>query len=87
MHELSLMKDIVKKIETFAAEQKSNSVVGVNVSIGALAHISPEHFREHFEEETLGTVADGAALRIEVSDDITASHALDVLLTGIEFAQ
>lgn len=87
MHELSLMKDMINKISTIAAEKNARSVVKVSVSIGALAHISEDHFREHFEEETVGTVAEGAKLLVEMSDDITASHALDVMLLGLELSQ
>lgn len=83
MHELSLMKDFIHKIESVARAQGVSKVVGVHVRLGALCHISPNHFVEHFIESSVGTVAEGADLEIDVQEDITHPHAQDVLLDKI----
>ena len=59
-------------------------MVGVAVWIGALAHISASHFREHFEDGSRGSLAQGARLDIEVSDDPEHPQAQDILLRSIE---
>ena len=41
----------------------------MKVKLGALVHISGEHFREHFEQAALGTPAEGARLDIDVLTD------------------
>lgn len=84
MHEMSLMRDLLRKIETLAAEQNAQRVTAVGVRIGALAHISAEHFREHFVDGTRGSIAEHARLDIEMSDDTTDPLAQDILLTHIE---
>ena len=84
MHEFSLMADLLGKIEELALEQRASRVVGVKVKLGALAHISSDHFRDHFVEGVRGTKAEGALLEIEVSDDIDDLNAQDILLESIE---
>ena len=57
MHEHSLMKNLMEKIEQIASEQSAERVVGVKVWLGALSHMSPGHFAEHFEDASAGTLA------------------------------
>ena len=84
-HEFSLMADLMRKIEEIArANGAAGRVVGVSVRLGALAHISPGHFREHFEHAARGSVADGAALRISNATDATNPHAQDIILESVE---
>ena len=84
MHEFSLMADLLRKIEAVSKEAGDKKVVGVRVKLGALAHISADHFREHFEEAIRGTVAEGAKLDVEESPDTNASDAQDILLESIK---
>jgi hydrogenase nickel incorporation protein HypA/HybF len=87
MHEVSLLKDLLRKIEEVARENYSDRVVGVVVKLGALAHISPEHFREHFEIATAGTMIEGADLQIELGADINDEHAQEIMLANVELAE
>jgi len=84
MHEMSLIHDLMRKIETIAREQNATKVVGVKVRLGALAHISADHFREHFEEEAKGTIADGARLDVELLTDENDPQAQDIMLDSVE---
>lgn len=86
MHEFSLMADLLQKIESVADYHEAQRVVGVSVKIGALAHISADHFREHFVELVRGTRADGAQLDIEASDNPGDRYAQDILLKNVEVA-
>jgi len=86
MHEFSLMADLLKKIEKTARDSGSKKVVAVKVKLGALSHITPEHFAEHFEEAVRGTVAEGARLNVEQMTDTNSPTAQDVLLDSIEVA-
>ena len=87
MHELSLLTDLLQKIESIAQENGSDRVIGVSVKLGALAHISPSHLREHFDQAVVGTVAEGARLDIEVLQDEHNPHAQDIMLDSIEVAE
>ena len=84
MHEKSLIDNLVKKIEALAAAHGADRITGVKVRLGALSHISAEHFREHFEHETGGTIAEGASLEVEVSEDLNDPHAQDILLVSVD---
>ena len=83
MHEHGLMKDLMRRIAEAAAGE-SGRVVGVSVWLGALSQMTASHFREHFADASIGTMAANATLDITVSDDIHHEHAAAVLLTGIE---
>lgn len=83
MHESSLIANLLKKIETIALQQDAVRVTGVTVSLGALSHISAEHFREHFQNETIDSIAADAELDIELGEDIDDPNAQDVLLKSV----
>jgi len=59
MHEFSLIKDLIHKITKIAHEQHASKVLSVTVKLGALSHISPDHFREHFIHASHGTITEG----------------------------
>lgn len=84
MHEMHLINDLMKKIITLAADNQAKGISKVTVQLGALSHISGDHFREHFEEAAAGTIAEMASLEIIEEKDIHASDAQDILLKDIE---
>jgi len=84
MHEASLINDLMRRIADVAAAQGSGRVVALDVWLGALSHFSPEHFREHFEDASRGTLAEGADLRMTLSDDIAHRDAQSILLQSVE---
>jgi hydrogenase nickel incorporation protein HypA/HybF len=87
MHELSLMADLLRKVERIADEQGGGRIARLTVRLGALSHFSPSHFREHFERASTGTRAQGAALDIHTSTDIGDPRAQDVLLESVDVAE
>jgi hydrogenase nickel incorporation protein HypA/HybF len=87
MHEFHLINDLMKKIAHVAHEQHATRVAGVKVRLGALAHISADHFREHFVEAAAGTLAEGAKLEIEEARDENDPHAQDIMLESVEVEQ
>ncbi|MCB1502017.1 MAG: hydrogenase maturation nickel metallochaperone HypA [Bauldia sp.] len=84
MHEHALIADLVREILRAAEREQAKAVTGISVWLGALSHMSPDHFAEHFEDAAVGTIAEGAEITAEVSDDIDDPRASSVLLTGIE---
>lgn len=84
MHEISLIKDLLKKIKTISKSHKNSKIISVQVKLGALSHISASHFREHFKEWTINTPAEGAKLRIKVSKNQKDPHAASILLENVE---
>jgi hydrogenase nickel incorporation protein HypA/HybF len=84
MHETGVVHGLVHRLQAAAHDAGAERVSGVTVYLGALSQMSAEHFREHFAAEVLGTVAEGATLTIEVSDDPAAPDALSVVLRSVE---
>ena len=84
MHERALMADVVRKIEEVARTRRSTRVTRVGVRLGALSHFTPAHFRAHFADAALGTLAEGAEVDALPDDDLTAASAGDVVLESVE---
>lgn len=84
MHEASLMKGLMRRIDEIADAESARKVTQVSVWLGALSHMSAGHFKEHFDEAAAGTRARGARLEIETSDDIDDPNAHDILLRSVE---
>lgn len=84
MHEASLMTGLMRRIETIAAAEGATRVVRVAVRLGALSHMSPEHFLEHFAQASAGTLAEHARLDISVSEDTRDADAQDIVLESVE---
>jgi len=83
MHEMSLINNLLHKIESIAKEQKADHITSVRVRLGALSHISADHFKGHFIDGVKGTIAEGALLNIEVSDDLHDPQAQDIMLLSV----
>lgn len=84
MHEQSLMKDLMSKINAIGQEAQARSIVKVRVKLGALSHISADHFKEHFVLAAKGGLAEQAQLDIEVSTDLNDPQAQEILLDSVE---
>jgi hydrogenase nickel incorporation protein HypA/HybF len=84
MHERALMNDLMREIEEVARAGGATRVTRVSVRIGALAHFTPEHFREHFADASHGTLAEGAAVDAVLEDDLDDPRAAGVVLESLE---
>ncbi len=69
MHESSLVADLLEKIDVIARQNAAQTVNAIEISVGALAGIGLDHLREHFNAAARGTAAEGAELRLKLSDD------------------
>ena len=70
MHEMSLLRGLMSQIERIALGHGANRVSVVRLRLGPLAHIEPDHLRDHFVAAARGTAADGARLDIETTDEL-----------------
>jgi len=62
MHETALVRDVVRRIEDLAQATGARRITGAKIWLGALSHLSGEHFREHYALEAQGSIAAGAIL-------------------------
>ena len=66
MHEIGLVEDILSVINTKLKESEPNSEVKkVNIVIGELEHLSPDHFEFHFRQRTKATPLERAELNFK----------------------
>ena len=79
MHERSVLRGVLAQLDADAATEGAARITRVTVRLGALSHFTPEHFREHFEDASRGTVAEGAAV-----DAVTADELTGVVIESVE---
>ena len=84
MHETGIVKDLVHRLEHAAAAAGARRVSCAHVWLGALSQFSAGHFRDHFEEEARGTLAEGARLEIEESSDPLDPSAQHVVMRSVD---
>ena len=84
MHEASLMASLMRQIDSVARAEQASQVVSVSVWLGALSHISEQHFAEHFSHAAAGTLAEGARLSVTLSTDIGHADAELIRLESVE---
>ncbi len=66
MHELSLAESVIQIVGTTARREGATRVRAVRLAIGQLAAVEVEALRFCFGAVSRGTLADGAALEIDV---------------------
>lgn len=84
MHESSMMVGLLRQVEAVAREKGADRILAVDLRIGALAGMTAEHLREHWDLAVAGGVAEGADLRVTVSDDPFEHGAYGVTLTSVD---
>lgn len=78
------MKALMRQIESVAGAEQADRVTVVRVRLGALAHMSPDHFREHWEVAARGGIAERAELEIDLSDDLEDPAAQNLSLLSLD---
>lgn len=84
MHEASLMKDLMNRLRSIADQENAERITAVQVWLGALSHMSREHFLEHFNDAARGSIAENAEVEITVSEDTENPNAQSIMLQGVE---
>jgi hydrogenase nickel incorporation protein HypA/HybF len=87
MHETALVRDVVRRMIELARVAGACRIAGARIWLGALSHLSAEHFREHFAVEARDTIAAGAVLAITVSDNPSHPHAQHVRLESVDLKE
>jgi hydrogenase nickel incorporation protein HypA/HybF len=84
MHEQALMADLMRQVLKTAGDAGARRVTAISVWLGALSHMTPGHFAEHFADAARGTIADGATVTAHTSDDIHDPRATGVVVKHVE---
>jgi len=84
MHERALMNDVVREVEAVARHAGAVRVTRISVRLGALSHFTPEHFREHWDDASRTTLAEGADVDAYLDEDTASPRATGVVLESVE---
>lgn len=84
MHETGILRNLVRRLDEAANANGARRICRAHVWLGALSQFSAGHFREHFEEEARGTLAEGAELEIEELADPLDPSAHHVVIQSVE---
>lgn len=83
MHEHSLMKNLVRRVEEVVRAEGALRAVAVRLRVGAGAHLTPDHLREHFVIAARGTAAEGAELELAPLEGPADPLAPDIVLESV----
>jgi hydrogenase nickel incorporation protein HypA/HybF len=78
------MDDLLRKVLAAAEAEGATAVTRIRVRLGALSHFTPDHFREHWEDASRGTLAEGAEVEARLDDALTGEAAQGVVLESVE---
>lgn len=65
MHEIGVLFEVVKTVESFAAENEVENISGLVLQIGELSSMIPKYMQELYPAAVEGTILDGSVLEIE----------------------
>jgi hydrogenase nickel incorporation protein HypA/HybF len=68
MHEIHLLKDLLKDLNESAAKNDIKKITKVYLKMGEMTEINPEILKHYFKEHAQGTPAENAEIVLEKSD-------------------
>ncbi len=83
MHEETLLRDLRRKLVELSQREGNVTIRRVRLWVGALAHTSPEALRHRWGDVVAGTLAQGATLELDVSDDSSDPAAQGIRLVDV----
>lgn len=66
MHELSILKEMIRIVEDTISDQNVSAVMRIVLQVGELSSIYPDYLRELYPMAAYKTALEGSALEIEV---------------------
>jgi hydrogenase nickel incorporation protein HypA/HybF len=84
MHDRALMADLLREIEELVQREGAIRASRIAVRLGALAHMTAEHFAGHFADASIGTAAEGATVDRHAETDTGAPGAQGIRLCSVE---
>jgi hydrogenase nickel incorporation protein HypA/HybF len=74
VHELSLCANLIEQLEQLAVEAAAAKVGRIELKIGVLSGVEPQLMAAAFGMAQVGTIAENAALFIEVTQPVIHCH-------------
>jgi Zn finger protein HypA/HybF involved in hydrogenase expression len=85
MHERGVFQNLMRKIDSVARAEGASRVTQITVRLGPALRLTPEHFQEHFDWESRGTLAEGAEVLIKNWTEAYGDAAA-ILLESVDLA-
>jgi len=77
MHELSVCLSLLQQVETIARERNATRVTAITLNIGPLSGVEPELLKNAYPLAAAGTVAEEAALIMNIADIVVRCSQCD----------
>ena len=68
MHEMSIAVELLRQLESIAAERDIEQIEEITVQTGLMRQVVPDALEVAFQALAAGTIADGAAIVVEAVD-------------------
>ena len=82
MHEAGIVDRILDIVVARAAEAGALRITSIDLEAGALARVSEESLRFHWEQRAAGTPAEGAVLHVVETDEPTDLRLISIDVEG-----
>ena len=84
MHEIGVVKQVVRTVESFAAENNVKKIDEVVLDIGELSLVIPKYVEEIYPVATEGTILEGTKLIMNVIPGMAECDDCDEIFNVIE---
>jgi hydrogenase nickel incorporation protein HypA/HybF len=85
MHEIGLLRQLVRTVDAFAAEHHIPVVREDTVDCGELSLVIPEYLQELYPVATKGSMLEGTRLNIHIIPGLAECDACDEIFNVIEY--
>ncbi len=85
MHEIGLLRQLVRTVSAFASEHHIPAVSEVTVDCGELSLVIPEYLQELYPVATKGSMLEGTRLNIHIIPGLAECDACDEIFNVIEY--
>ena len=85
MHEIGLLRQLVRTVRAFASEHHIPAVSEVTVDCGELSLVIPEYLQELYPVATKGSMLEGTRLNIHIIPGLAECDACDEIFNVIEY--
>ena len=84
MHEIGVVRQVVRTVEDFAKENDIKEVSGIVLDIGELSLVIPKYVEDIFEVTAKGSILEGAELIMNVIPGMAECEECDEIFNVIE---
>lgn len=84
MHEIGIVRQILRTAEQVAAKNGIDAISGITVECGELSMVVPDYLRDIFPVVTRDTILDGAELEIDIVPGMAICNKCDEIFNVVE---